>query len=594
MAEGLNRNILYRVLFLLRESAARQTVLNVFLQLTRALVPVIVVLLIRSLVDMLMNSPEANDIFPGGRAGLMVSALAIALLADDLLASAGYLTARRQSVVLEQHISGLIHEKRAEISLRFIEDPAYQDLLSRAVRDMSWRPADIINNMIFILRGAASFIAMALIIIRYNTLLLAVLIAAFVPLALIKSANSKRVYQTRKSLTEAQRNTSYFSWLLTGERPAREVRLFGLERFFENIFIKYFRKTREQELRVAAANVRLEMVASIIKISAIAGILIYTGYALINATITAGEAAMYLLAFRQASVYLRDTVNGWAGLNENRLFITDLFQFLDLKTGTGKKSMTPIPGFSAINVRELVFRYPGMKEPALKSISMDIRRGEKIAIVGPNGSGKTTLVKLLCRLYEPESGSVSLDGIDTKNFDEEGYRKLFSVVFQDFMLYYLTAAENIGLGDWQAMGDEHRMRKAATGAGIDGLLSALPRGYETMLGHHSEGGRDLSWGEWQKIAVARALFREAPVLIFDEPSSSLDADSEYEIFSSIRKEARDRTSIIISHRLAFVSDADKIFFLSNGVITEEGTHDHLMAIKGEYYRMYTRQKSLFT
>ena len=216
-----------------------------------------------------------------------------------------------------------------------------------------------------------------------------------------------------------------------------------------------------------------------------------------------------------------------------------------------------------------------------------------MAIVGPNGSGKTTLAKILCGLYEPDSGSVLLGGNDVGLFDRDAYRRLFSVVFQDFMLYYLTAAENIKLGDSSAPDGGERLKEAAARAGIAGFLEKLPEGYDTMLGHHTGGGRELSWGEWQKIAIARALYREAPVLILDEPSSSLDADSEYEIFSRLGEIAAGRTCILISHRLANVRDADRIIVLDRGMVAEAGTHDELMAAGGRYCTMFTRQKSLY-
>jgi ATP-binding cassette subfamily B protein len=224
-------------------------------------------------------------------------------------------------------------------------------------------------------------------------------------------------------------------------------------------------------------------------------------------------------------------------------------------------------------------------------VSLRIRRGERVAIVGPNGSGKTTLVKLLCRLYDPGSGYVMLDGASVTRFDPDEYRQLFSVVFQDFMLYYLSAGDNISLADRAGSGDNGHVREAAAKTGISGVIESLPEGYETILGHHTEGGRELSWGEWQKIAIARAVYRDAPLLVLDEPTSSLDADSEYEIFSDLERIAEGRTLILISHRLAYVRNADQIIVLDGGRVAEKGTHDELMAEKGKYHAMFTKQKS---
>jgi len=324
------------------------------------------------------------------------------------------------------------------------------------------------------------------------------------------------------------------------------------------------------------------------------GILVYTTLSFIDTRITAGEMAMYLVAFRQAMVYLRDAVSGVSGLAENRLFLKDLYTFLDLEEGK-KQEGNPVAlsGTDNIELKELTFTYPGSDGPALKNVSLRISMGEKVAIVGPNGSGKTTLAKILCGLYEPDSGLLLLGGKDASLMDREGYRKLFSVVFQDFMLYYLTASENIMLGDTSVTASYERLKEAAAKAGIAAFLEKLPEGFDTMLGHHTEGGRELSWGEWQKIAIARALYRDAPVLILDEPSSSLDADSEYEIFSRLGEIAGGRTCILISHRLANVRDADRIVVLDGGMVAETGTHDELMAAGGRYYSMFSRQKSLY-
>jgi ATP-binding cassette subfamily B protein len=246
-----------------------------------------------------------------------------------------------------------------------------------------------------------------------------------------------------------------------------------------------------------------------------------------------------------------------------------------------------------ILVDNLSFTYPGNTEKTLNNISFEIKKSEIIALVGPNGAGKSTLVRLLSRLYDPDSGIVKLDGSDIKNIDPEKYRKLFSVVFQDFMLYNLDAGENIRLGDIDEEKADEKIKLSASESGIHDLLNNLPKGYSTVIGNLFDDSRELSWGEWQKIALARALFRDAPVLILDEPSSALDADTEYDIFSRFREIVKGRTSILISHRFTNVSLADRIIVLDKGAIAETGTHDELMKKKGIYFNMYTKQSSRF-
>lgn len=572
---------------LLLDCSGKETVISVIILILRSLLPLAVLFLIKHYVDGITGG-EADGVL------WLVGVLVVTLLADDILSAWGGYTSRKQAYLLEKHIATLVHRRSASLGLRYFEDPVFHDLLSRAVRDISWRPAGVVSDSVLLIRGVVSFLAMAVVLSKFSIVALGVMMLAFLPVLWIRIKNSARLYKVRKKVTPLSREASYFSWLLTGERPAREVKLFDLGSFFEAHYRKNFSMSGEEELAAGRKNSSLDTVASVIKMLIFGGILVYATLMFIDTQITAGEMAMYLVAFRQAMVYLRDAVSGVSGLAENRLFLKDLFVFLDLEEG--KKTEYKAAVLSepdSIEVKDLTFTYPGTSGPALKNVSLRISRGEKVAIVGPNGSGKTTLVKILCGLYEPGSGSVLLGGKDASLMDREGYRKLFSVVFQDFMLYYLTASENIKLGDTSVTGNEERLKEAAAKAGIATFLERLPEGYDTMLGHHTEGGRELSWGEWQKIAISRALYRDAPVLILDEPSSSLDADSEYEIFSRLEEISGGRTSILISHRLANVRDADRIIVLDGGMVVEAGTHDELMAAGGRYYSMFSRQKSLY-
>jgi ATP-binding cassette subfamily B protein len=305
--------------------------------------------------------------------------------------------------------------------------------------------------------------------------------------------------------------------------------------------------------------------------------------------------AMFLLAFRQGMIYIKDLFGSLAGLYEDSLFIGDTFEFLNLKENVTVKEpvVVPSPLKKKIVADNLSFTYPGNTEKTINNVSFEIKKGEIIALVGPNGAGKSTLVRLLCRLYDPDSGAVRYDDSDIRNFDPEEYRKLFSVVFQDFMLYNLTAGENIRMGNIDEEKPAGRIKTSAVNTGIHEMITTLPKGYDTVIGNLFDDSRELSWGEWQKIALARALFRDAPVLILDEPSSALDADTEYDIFSRFREIVKDRTSILISHRFTNVSLADRIIVLDKGAIAETGTHDELMKRGGIYFTMFTKQSSRF-
>ena len=254
---------------------------------------------------------------------------------------------------------------------------------------------------------------------------------------------------------------------------------------------------------------------------------------------------------------------------------------------------TTAPLKDKIEISNLSFTYPGNSFKTINNVTFEINKGEIIALVGPNGAGKSTLVRLLCRLYDPDSGIVKYDGSDIRNFYPDEYRKMYSVVFQDFMLYNLSAGENIRMGNINEENPGPRIIESATTTGVHDLINHLPSGYDTVIGTLFDDSRELSWGEWQKIALARSLFRDAPILILDEPSSAMDADTEFDIFSRFREIVKGRTSVLISHHFTNVSLADRIIVLDKGMIAETGTHDELMKRNGLYHNMYTKKSSRF-
>jgi ATP-binding cassette subfamily B protein len=403
------------------------------------------------------------------------------------------------------------------------------------------------------------------------------------------------LYNFQRKQTPEARKTAYFDWLLTGDRPSREIRLFGLGNYFISLFNKAFHNTKEEEVAIVRKRTFIELASDLFKAAAVLITILFIARRTIEGSLTLGQMAMFLLAFRQGMVYIRDLFVSMSGLYEDSLFISDTFEFLNLEEKV--KEIQPVVEHpelkNSIRAENISFTYPGNQVSTIDNVSFEIKKGEIVALVGPNGAGKSTLVRLLCRLYDPDSGTVKLDSTDIKNMHPEQYRKLFSVVFQDFMLYNLNAGENIRLGNVEMENGNEEIRAAAKITGIHELIVNLPDGYSTAIGTLFDDSRELSWGEWQKIALARALFRNAPVLILDEPSSALDADTEYDIFSRFREIVRGKTSLLISHRFTNVSLADRIIVLNRGTIAEAGTHEELMKKKGMYYAMYTKQSGRF-
>jgi len=568
---------------------------NTLLSVLRSFLPLSLVWLLKILIDSITKVTIPGSGIPFDNVLWMIVAVVIVYFLDEAASDFSNYVRKKQSLKLEVYMYGLLHSKAIKLDLINFERPEYFDCLTRASRDAPWRPNNILNNLIAMLRGFLSLVLMAGLITTLHWMLALLLLVANIPGIWLRLHYADIIYNFQRQQTPEARKSAYFNWILTGDRPSRELRLFGLGNYFIRLFNKSFLKQKEEEINIIRKRTLIELISNFFKASALFITLLFIARQTIGGLLSLGQMAMFLLAFRQGMIYIKDLLGSLAGLYEDSLFIGDTFEFLDLKEHIIALDPVIVPTQlkNKIVVENLSFTYPGNKDNTINDVSFEVNKGEIIALVGPNGAGKTTLARLLCRLYDPDSGIVRYDDNDIRNFSPEEYRKLFSVVFQDFMLYNLTAGENISMGNVEAEDPGERIISSATDAGVHKLISGLPKGYETVIGSLFDDSRELSWGEWQKIALARSLFRDAPMLILDEPSSALDADSEHEIFSSFRKIVKDRTSILISHRFTNVSLADKIIVLDKGAIAETGTHDELMKKGGIYFTMFSKQSSRF-
>jgi len=577
------------------QSAPGWTSANIAISVLRSFLPLLLIWLLKNLIDKLTLAVSEKS--PGGLPDIiwLIILVVIIWFVDEASSDLGNYIRKKQSVRLETHMYGLIHAKSVKLDLLNFEHSLYFDALSRASREAPWRPNSILNNVVSLFRSFLSLLLMAGLLAALHWAIAILLLVVNIPGIWLRLRYADTLYNFQREQTPEQRKTAYFNWLLTGDRPSREIRLFGLGEYFTNLFNRSFLKTREEEINIIRKRTGIEMISDLVKAGAVLLTLIFVAHRTISGELTLGRMTMFVLAFRQGMIYIKDLLSSVASLYEDSLFIGDIFEFLHLEEKI--KALPPVKEIrefrSEIEVKDLSFTYPGNKSGTINEVSFSIKKGEVIAIVGPNGAGKSTLVRLLCRLYDPDSGSILMDGTDLKNLDPEQYRKLLSVVFQDFMLYNLGAGENIRLGNVEKTNPAEDIEASAKKTGIHDLINGLPDGYSTTIGNLFSDSRELSWGEWQKLALSRALFRDAPVLILDEPSSALDADTEYEIFSRFREIIRGRTSILISHRFTNVSLADRIIVLEKGKITETGTHDELMKNKGTYYIMYTKQSGRF-
>jgi ATP-binding cassette subfamily B protein len=576
-------------------SAPGWALVNINISVLRSILPLILIWLIKGVIDGITAAASAE---PGDHiVNILWPILAVVIVwfLDEAAQDISNYIRKKQSVKLESYMYGLLHAKAIKLDLIYFERPEYFDCLTRASREAPWRPNSILNNVISMFRGLLSLILMAGVLTFLHWTMALLLLVVNIPGIWLRFHYAGILYNFQKEQTPEARKAAYFNWLLTGDRPSREIRLFGLGNYFISLFKQSFIKTKEEEIKIVRKRTLIELISDLVKASAVLITLLYIARETINGTLTLGQMAMFLLAFRQGMVYIKELFGSIAGLYEDSLFIGDTFEFLNLKENI--LAVPPVIEVADLNksisAENLFFTYPGNREKTIDNFSFEIRKGEIIALVGPNGAGKSTLVRLLSRLYDPDSGSLKFDGVDIRHIEPEKYRKMFSVVFQDFMLYNLNAGENIRLGNIDDKKADEKIISSASVSGIHELIKNLPNGYSTVIGNLFDDSRELSWGEWQKIALARAIFRDAPVLILDEPSSALDADTEYEIFSRFREIVRGRTSILISHRFTNVSLADRIIVLKKGTIAETGTHDELMNKKGIYFTMYTKQSSRF-
>ena len=433
--------------------------------------------------------------------------------------------------------------------------------------------------------NSVTLLAMTGLLISLHWSVALILFAAVVPGVLVRIKYANRMYQWHQEHTQTERQALYINWILTGDIHAKEIRLFGLGDLLIDRFSKLHSKLRHEKLAIGKKRSTADFLAQASATIAVFGSFAFIAYRTVHGNITLGDMVMYFQAFQRGLSSMRDLLGGMASLYEDNLFLSNLYEFLTLKpkvTEPADPRPVPRPLQQGIALEHVSFRYPGSTRKALEDVSFSIAPGEVVALVGRNGCGKTTLAKLLCRLYDPMSGTITLDTIDLKHFATIGLRREISVLFQDFVRYHTSVRENICFGNTEQPPAQENIADAARQAGVDELISGLPKGYDTILGKWFEDGEELSSGEWQKIALARSFFRKSQIILLDEPASSLDPQAEYEIFEKFKELVQGKTAIFISHRLSTVKMADRIFVMDKGRIVESGTYEDLMQTKGRF------------
>jgi ATP-binding cassette subfamily B protein len=495
---------------------------------------------------------------------------------------------------LSNHLNVRILEKALALEVQHFEDSSVYDKMQNARREASQRPLALVLSVVTVFQNALSLSAYALLLIKLSPWTVVILALASVPAFVAEARLASEAFRLTSWRAPEGRRLNYLEWILTRDSHVKEVKLFDLGPLvlgrYKNLFDKFFREDRQLAIRRTLWGLSLGILALL----AFYGCYVLVASRAAEARLTLGDMTLYLALFRQGQSAFQDILASLSGMYENALFMSNLFDYFDIPTTREVARIQPPATVArgapqAIEFRSVSFRYPHKEEWALRDVSFTLRPGEKLGLVGENGAGKTTLVKLLLRLYEPTEGDIFYGGVNLKDLDPHDVRSRVGAVFQDFVRYQFTLSENIGLGDVRRIEDQSRVSLAAQRAGADSVVAALPQGYDTVLGGWFETGQELSAGQWQKVAVARGFMRDAEVLILDEPTASIDAEAEHELFGRLRALAEDRTAIIISHRFSTVRAADRIAVLSHGRIVELGSHRELMDQNGRYAHLFRLQ-----
>jgi ATP-binding cassette subfamily B protein len=583
---------LKRAFDLVWESAPGWTLAGAVLVVIQGILPLAALYLMKLIVDAVAIGVEAPDSDAFGKILVLITLAGGVALLTVMGRSASTVVSEAQSALVSDHVQELLHSKSVEVDLEYYENTDYYETLHRAQKEAPFRPTRIVNGLLKVGQSSISLVAVVGLLISLSWIIAAVLIVAALPAGIVRLKYADKFYKWQISCTAKERVAWYHHQLLTDNNHAKEVRIFGLGPLFMQRYRNLRGQLRGERLGLTTRRLAADLASQSISVVAVFGSFAYIAYQTLQGHITLGDLVMYFGAFQQGQNFLNTFLTGMAGLYEDSLFLTYLHQFMELEPKV-KEPLNPrsIPKSigTGICFDKVGFGYPNIGTKVLEEVTFRIKPGQIVALVGENGSGKTTLIKLLCRLYDPQEGNISLEGCDIREFKISDLRREISVIFQDYGRYDLTAKENIWLGNVDLDNDMDEIVRAAKISGADEVINRLDNGYDTVLGRRFENGAELSVGEWQKVALARAFIRKSQVIIMDEPTSSLDPKAEDEVFKQFRQLVEGRMGVIISHRLSAVRMADEIFFLRGGKIVESGTHLELMDLGGEYARLFDIQ-----
>jgi ATP-binding cassette, subfamily B, bacterial len=561
--------------------------------LVQGILPAISITLIRQVVDNLVAA-SGNGVSSDTVQKLIipVGLMAGVMLVGEFFNTSGEWIRTAQSELVSDKITKLIHDKSLAVDYGFYEHSEYNDKLNRAREGATGRSLGLLENMGNLVQNTVTLIVMAAILLPYGLWLPTILIISSFPAFYVLLYLSKVQYKWSQKTTTDRRWLMYYDYLLTNSATAAELRLFDFADYFQSSYHNLRKRLRKEQFQLLKLQTVGRIIAAIFALSMTGVALGWMGRQVLLGILTLGDLALFFQAFNQGQGIVKELMSSLGQIYRNSLFIGNLFEFLQIEP----KIVDPLQPVTVpskvqqgIKFSQVTFRYPGSEEAVLEDFNLTLPSGKIVAIVGDNGAGKSTLIKLLCRFYDPDSGSIELDGIDIRQFSVKAFRKLITVLFQSYIPYYTTAGENIALGDITAVSNQKDIEAAAISSGIHDKITRLSLGYNSMLGKLFPDGHDLSGGQWQRLALARAFFRRAQVIILDEPTSAMDPWAEHDWLERFRSLASGRTAIVITHRFTLAMRADIIHVMRAGQIVESGNHEELLILDGLYAESWKSQ-----
>jgi len=569
-----------------------QTLVAAGLSLIQAFIPAVTIWISKLLLDAVAGAIEGRLGTPEAAFSQLLGLLSLQVgvgVASSILTAAQGTNRELLGDALQNRISLRILRKAANLELSQFEDADTYDTLQNAYREVGSRPLGVFTQIVSLVQSLITLGTVSALLSQLGIAVVPLVLLATLPGVWVTSRFGTEGYRMLRRQVADARIQNYLGYLLTNDTAVKEVRLFGFEDYLISRWGAYYAKFRTQLVSLVARRSLWGLGASAVSAAFIGAATLLVLRRAARGLVSVGDFGLFIQGIAQLQGQFSTLLSGFTGIYQDLLYMRNLFEFLELPTHDLEAGEVWAGRIQRIELQNVSFRYPLTENDVLKDVSLSVHQGQALALVGENGAGKTTLIKLLTGLYSPTTGRILLNGQDAARFSPRSIQKEMSIIFQDFGQYQLTVRENVALGQTESLADDADVEAASIRAGADAFIGQLPEGYGNMLGRWFAGGRQLSGGQWQRLALARLYFRGGSVLVFDEPTAALDANAEFEVVETLRAQAAGRITVLISHRFSTVRLADEIVVLEYGTASERGSHETLLAQNGSYAQMFRLQ-----